>query len=36
MHYRRVMKGKELAEHRNTWKEIIEVAMGLNGPEYAS
>jgi len=32
----RVMKGEELAEHKNAWKEIMEVAIGLNSLEYAS
>jgi len=28
-----VMKGEELAEHRETWGEIAEATIGLNGLE---
>jgi len=28
-----VMNGEELAGHRETWREIAEVAMGLHGLE---
>jgi hypothetical protein len=28
-----VMNGEELAEHRESWREIVEAAMGLNSLE---
>jgi hypothetical protein len=28
-----VMNREELAEHRESWREIVETAMGLNGLE---
>jgi hypothetical protein len=28
-----VMNGKELAEHKETWRDIVEAEMGLNGLE---
>jgi len=28
-----VANGKEMAEHGDTWREIAEAAMGLNGQE---
>jgi hypothetical protein len=31
-----VMNGEELAEHRETWREIVEAAMGLNGLKLTS